>query len=759
MEEAFPILFDLNARQQQLMAEAPINQMIYQKRVLLLESPPGNGKSCIGMYACKKAQQQQEGDPDLNGENKRQRCGIAQSRGHMCYICGALGHWAVDCEQCTDAISGSMYVVSSQALQKQVADDASSFGCFSQSFMLMGTDNYFCHHRMDKFLGSIRSLNATKSMSKTQLLRTEAFFRNLRAESEARPGINDEFWKQSHKKIWLDAARKYGIDEETAGLLWQDVKPSFTACPCFESIVNPLVEQGVPIRDAVATAATQVKCPYQVARRAYAAAADFLIINYNLLCTLIAHGHMHKISKSSLVFDEAHELYDNADAIYATKTPAPFNAESAIRKLEAWQREHLSNGRTVFVRLGRERVRNLDPVDLKRFADIKDEQLAYQCDLTFLKNVKLDPPYKELEAILQGIGITKESEQSFKEVYEDLAIIVTSRQQAVNSERIQHEAHIVMKFFESLEAVIAACDSVTWQRYITEIPNCTPIAHQGGVRYDLCSKERSAVLAQKLWSVLPHKPLLMSATMTVNRSFDHIAQLLGIDEPLTCSLPSAFDDENRIFIRRMLQNKLPRVGEKDVTRLHQYREERIQVIQQAVACNRRSVSLVVGMSITDVSDTMVRLKDLFPTHVHVQFNTPEYLSFLQSTQSEPYDAAAAAQYKNTIIYGFASLGTGVNLKGMVGLVVILKEQQLAYTPRETYEREVLERKDSIGNAYRNRRKQLFEQTSGRLMRGHGDHGMILFFDSKRDSKWVEAEVVKNKFGNVRIYGFVPNWPW
>ena len=227
------------------------------------------------------------------------------------------------------------------------------------------------------------------------------------------------------------------------------------------------------------------------------------------------------------------------------------------------------------------------------------------------------------------------------------------------------------------------------------------------------------VMYSQQWSPVPSTTASAFELRTQKRSparpFAMFESAVGHRFATALVLPSPFPSASRHFWRpgdgMLRPARFAVLGEEP-----RWFAAQAELIAATVRLNPRRLTLVISMSKEENRDAMGRLLARLPELEHVPFE-----------EQRRFDELCASDRRG-VVYGCESLGTGVDLPGLVGLVVILKPLTLSCSADETYARDHLNRAREMWDFYYWKSDYRFRQASGRLVRSPDDAGVILFFD-------------------------------
>ena len=789
LRERFPALFGVEARDVQVEVEDLLTRCVRERKSCMLELPTGAGKSLVGLYACILAKEigaahdEEEKDEDV-GSDADSTTGVPAAR---------------------PKYDGCAYVCSSINLQRQICQEAKAHACLGSVFTLLGTSNYFCAARVAKFAEALAKgdeavASLATALGSVRVAAVRAYLDELLEITDARPGPNDPFWYTSQHERWKTKAVALRLDEALAAEVWSHVCADVKKCECMDRAFE-LAERN--FERAKAT----VKCPYQVARRVHASTANLLVINMSLLCTYAAHG-IDKLFGRFFVIDEAHELPEKAEAIYDSVGLPPLKAATVLKTIQEWHGRGISLVDPKDYDLGMfERIFRTAQDRAIAFGNegvqkaLGASTLTYERDAfarahAWIKAAKAQ--VDEALAPLRAATTAEEREGEVRKLWVDgpeqvaklmnadtFGAVEPAKVAQIVADRLfaQKDAQVDLEGYErrlymaasalaqpptadeylkelgaierTIRALVFAKKAARRETWIGDaaVRSITPEASNAGIRFEISLKDKAVAIESKLWAQFKWAPLLMSATLTHQRSFGPFERRVGLAPALSYSRPSVFPPESRVFVVPRLkcpfapQKMRGRQAEPGYKEKHE--TEVFEHVARAVRLNPKS-TLVIGPSFEDLTALRFRLRRALPEWRHIEFRDGE--QFDRFRQGELGDDARA------IVYGSMNLATGVDLPGRIGLVVVLRALQLPLSPAELYAKQELGEGSEMWDQYYARSALRFEQAAGRLVRTASDRGVVLYFSkgAPRDLA-SEHELVRERFG-TQVVDRLDTWP-
>jgi Rad3-related DNA helicase len=280
-----------------------------------------------------------------------------------------------------------------------------------------------------------------------------------------------------------------------------------------------------------------------------------------------------------------------------------------------------------------------------------------------------------------------------------------------------------------------------------------PALAPSGVQFVL-SREQKAEALKTVLCFDTQPPVMMSATLSSRgpRPFAMFETAVGHTFASSLVVQSPFPSASRVFWR-------PGGGMVRPTKFQVFGEEQRWLVQQAdliastVSLNPRRLTLVISMSKEENRNLCDRLRTRLPGVEHVFFE-----------EQRKFEELRADSSKKGVVYGCESLATGLDLPGLIGLVVVLKPLTLSCSADENYARDHLKRTQSMWNFYYWKSEYRFRQAVGRLVRAPDDAGVVLFFDlmnyNQTGPRGKEVAAVKTYFGRPveTTSNPLPLWP-
>lgn len=700
-------------------------------------------------------------------------------------------------------------------LQQQYAEEAArlsekEFDCF----VLYGRDNYACDARLHAALDADEPFALVADEGQREKIARYFGAVYERAQHAANDPRHRD-WMRSSLNAWNEFAKAEQVCTEVRDQVWSRV--SAKNCSCAEKAQQQQKASGGPLL---------LSCPRHLSRR-HAKKAQIVIANMSYLSTIAAMGMLDTLllddnkKRRFVVYDEAHALIEAAQDIYAARSLTPLLLHDVSWACDAFKAERWL--RALKLRDVEAALKALQPRDevllFETEGDAPARPKAAKEQSKRLKAVRtsvLAAP-RELADEVIGLGLSAQNaQQAVEEIAEPFtrveALAAFRGVRDCSLQDLEEQLHFSLsslldevpagggKYNVALAALkstllkrnmpsMTAVQSDVWRacersagddfgatlkrlrRVVSGLENArracfkapwldsesfeqAPSLSRDGVRFVLSQREKAKALRETLlFDEFP--PTMMSATLcgkSAQRPFGHfeIALDLRFDKQLVVGSP--FDPASRVFWRPGGELVRPAKFE-SMAAEEAWLRKQAALIADTIAKNPRRLTLVISMSKDENGALMAKLKAALPEHAHVPFD-----------EQHRFEELCAAPEQRGVVYGCESLATGVDLPGLVGLVVILKPLGLSCAADEVYARDYLNRASQMWEFYFFKNVYRFRQACGRLVRAHGDGGVILFFDTMSANGFAprnkELDAVKHFFARPveTTSNPLPVWP-
>jgi ATP-dependent DNA helicase DinG len=211
--------------------------------------------------------------------------------------------------------------------------------------------------------------------------------------------------------------------------------------------------------------------------------------------------------------------------------------------------------------------------------------------------------------------------------------------------------------------------------------------------------------------------IFTSATLSVAGQFDHFARQLGLEDPVTLSLPSPFDFSRQALA--YLPPGLPDPNAQDYT-------ERVIAAARPVIDAARGRTFVLFTSHRALKRAAELLADL-PYPLFIQGNAPRHQLLTQFRESG-----------NGVLLGAASFWEGVDVAGEALSCVIIDKLPFAAPDDPVLEARLAALRDAGGNPFFEWQVPVaaiaLKQGAGRLIRDVEDRGVLMLCDPRLTSR-------------------------
>jgi Rad3-related DNA helicase len=185
-----------------------------------------------------------------------------------------------------------------------------------------------------------------------------------------------------------------------------------------------------------------------------------------------------------------------------------------------------------------------------------------------------------------------------------------------------------------------------------------------------------------------------------------------------------------------------------------YDSERQEWLRKTIALAPKAV-LVVGNSLADIDSIFYAMRKVVKGRKHIHYNT----------DPKAYDEFVSGKKNNVVIYGSEKLYTGMDLPGRVSMVVLLKAFNDVRVITGPYYNIVGDRvfdetgrrvADEYNKLYRYNTCRATIQATGRIMRQHGDQGVVMLLSDNTN----DAHMLKQQFKNAPLVrDEMTAWPY